>query len=421
MACYSITKLGFLTIDDILNDILDEITGVSAGNTTEYFEKKFDGVPAEGAGISSKRVVVLASTSNVDPLAGVAKVGLNVTTAEPGWRICFNQLNDNKLAIHVATDIQLTDNGKIAQLNDRSLTGTPAKKEPAGNIGEPWTGTNGQPATTGSAGFNEIWLNRTPNVNAEEAYPMSYLLTLTNRGVFLAIWEDSQEEVPQGTWDTALNPNPDGTTGNSPLRWFLVQRSVDRISGHVRGGAALRYDYLKQSNPSISYEIASDPESETSRCPVYCVSGSGSPQKFTKFVVREADIVSPSRKRFASVQQEDQGALLNPYPQQSLTESGEFVVTFINNLSTPRFKYSDELDMLGTVGADVVGAGTEILVNVYGEAQKRQYTALYSTERFGTGMRLMVLTKVGFDPTANDATNLANNIAIEDSHTVGSA
>jgi hypothetical protein len=420
MACYSVTKLGFLNIEDLLDDILNEMTGQSSGNTTEYFESKFDGVPASGAGTGSQRVVVLASTAAVDPLANVAKVGLNTTLGEPGWRICFNKINDNKMAIHVATDLQLTNTGEIAQLNDRSLGGSPQKKEPAGNVGEPWTGAGGQPAASGSAGFNEIWLNRTPNINSEAAYPMSYLLTLTNRGVFLAVWEDSQEEVPQGTWDTAANPNPDGTYGNSPLRWLLVQRSVDRLTGHVRGGAALRYDYLSKINPAITFAAAADPEAETSRCPVYCISGSGAPQKFLKFVVREADIVSPSRKRYASVQQEDQGPLLNPYPQQSLTESGEFVVTFINNLSTSRFKYSDELDMLGTVGADVVGAGTEILVNVYNEPKKRQYTALYATERYGTGMRLMVLTKVGYDPADSDADNLADNIDIENSHNTGS-
>jgi len=417
MACYSVTKLGFLTIDDLLDDLIKEITGTQTPTPgTAYFTKKFDGVPSEGAGTSSSRVVILASTPAIDPLSGVARVGLNVTLAEPGWRLCFNQIDDNRLAVHVATDLQLTNNGKISQYNDRSLGGNPAKKEPAGNIGETWTGSGGTPASTGSDGFNQIWLNRKPNINSEETYPMSYLLTLTNRGIFLAVWEGSQEENPIGQWDQAENPNPDGVVGNSPLRWFLIQRPVDRLTGHVRGGAALRYTYLKENNPTITWSLAEPATAETSRCPVYCMSGTGIPQKFTKFIVREADVVTPSRKKYASVQQEDQGPMINYYPQQSLTESGEFVVTFINNLSTPRFKYSDELDMLGTVGADVVGAGTEILVNVYGEPKKRQYTALYGTERHGQGMRLMVLTKMGFDPTDTDADNLTDNIAVENKH-----
>jgi cyanophycinase-like exopeptidase len=71
---------------------------------------------------------------------------------------------------------------------------------------------------------------------------------------------------------------------------------------------------------------------------------------------------------------------------------------------------------LGTVGAEVIGAGTAVLVNVYEETYKREYTALYSTERFGTGMRLMVLTRMGYDPNATDQQNLLQNIQIENSH-----
>ena len=407
MSCFNVTKYGFLTIDEMITDIVSEMTGIqdtapnAPKNTVPYFEKKFDGVPAAGAGTSSTKVIVLASTVNCDPLANVTQVGNYISLTEPGWRVCFNQLDDNRLAVHSATDLQLTDSGTIAQLNNRGTT-TQILKEPSGNIGEDWTGTGGTPAT-GDPGFNQIWLNRVPDINSEAAYPMSYTLTMTNRGVFLGIWEDSQEEIPQGTWDTVLNPNPGtGAYGRSPLRWLLIQRSVDRLTGHVRGGGAMRQD--------------NDPMAELSRCPVFCVSGSSAPQKFQKFVVREVDVVSPSRKKYAAVQSEDQAAMLNPYPQQSLTETGEFVVTFMNNVGTSRYKYADELDMLGTVAAEVVGAGTSVLVNVYDEPYQREYTALYATERYGTGMRLMVLTRMGYDREASDVDNQAHNIAVENSH-----
>lgn len=402
MACFSITKYGFLTIEELIDDVVEQMTGTSQNNSTAYFQTKFDGVPTTGAGSSSENVKILASQAPVDPLADAQQIGLYVSNSTPGWRICFNRLDANRLGVHAGTDLQLTDDGTIAQLNDRGVP-SPVAKEPAGNIGEDWTGSAGQP-NTGLPGFNEIWLNREPNKNSEGAYPMSYILTMTNRGIFFGIWEDSQEEIPQGTWDPIGNPNPDGTFGRSPLRWFLIQRSVDRLTGDVRGGAKMRQD--------------TSPLAETSRCPVFCVSGGQSPQKFQKFVVREADVVSPSRKKSAAVQSEDQAAILNPYPQQSLTESGEFVVTFLNQVSTPRFKYSDELDMLGTVAAEVVGAGTSVLVNVYNEPYQREYTAIYPTERYGTGMRLMVLTRMGYDPDADDSTNQANNIAVEDSHVV---
>jgi hypothetical protein len=393
MACFSVTKTGFLYINEIIDDVVNEMTGnVAAGatNSIQYFDIKYSGPVTWPEGANVK---ILASTVNVDPLANASAVGATITTMEPGWRICFNQLSQNKLAVHAASSIQLTDTGNIARLTNRSTTSV-QYKEPVGNVGADWTGTAGTPAT-GDEGFNQIWLNREPSVGGEAAYPMSYALTMTNRGIFLGIWEDSQEEIPQdGTIDYAY--------GRSPFRWFLIQRSVDRVTGHVRGGGALRQD----NNPLV----------ETSRCPVFCVSGTGAPVETRKFIVRETDIASPSRKKFAGVQSIDNPPLLNTFPQQSLTESGEFIVTFLNNLNTPRFKYSDELDMLGTVSAEVLGAGTQINVDVYDEAHQREYTSLYSTERYGTGMRLVVLTKMGYDTSANASVNLGQNIAVEDSH-----
>lgn len=441
MACFSVTKLGFLTVDNILEDILNEMTGgltatpptingvnVVPQNSTQYFNEVFTGVPTKGSGSTSnggtaaKRVVVLKTTSNVDPLANATIVGLNASNVEHGWRLCFHKIDDYRLAVHAGTAMQLTDTGEIAQLGDRGGTGNISAvklKEPIGNIGTEWNGANlvATAAYTGAnssvtlAEFNKVWLNRYSSKSTEAAYPMSYMLTMTNRGVFLAIWEGSQEEVPQQTFDSSI-PNPDGTQGNSPLRWFLIQRSVDRLNGHVRGGAKLRY---------VNGTGDSTPETEISRCPVFCVSGAASPQEYRKFIVREVDVLTPSTKRPAAYDTEDSPSLLNPFPQQSLTESGEFVVTFLNNLSTPRYRYADELDMLGTVGAEVIGSGTQVRVNVYNEkvgnlTVMREYTALYSSERFGTGMRLMVLTKMGWHKDSTPQQNALQNIAIEDSH-----
>ncbi len=440
MACYSVTKLGFLEVDEIVADILGEMTagvGITGTTTplntsTRYFDVVFDGIPNTGAGAQSnggntaKSVRILKTTANIDPLATATTVGMNTSNAEPGWRICFHEIDDYRLAIHAGTSLQLQDSGFIAALGDRKASGNVTIKEPIGNIGSDWgnayvqaSGNIGNLSVTGNATslsaatieFNKIWLNRYSSKGTEAAYPMSYMLTMTNRGIFLAIWEGSQEEVPQSTYDSTIK-NPDGTQGNSPLRWFLIQRSVDRKWGHVRGGAKLRYE-LETGD--------SDPRTETSRCPVFCVSGSGSPQTYQKFVVREVDVLNPSSKRPAAFDTEDSPALLNPNPQQSLTESGEFVVTFLNNLSTPRYRYADELDMLGTVGAEVIGAGTSVLVNVYDEtyanvAVKREYTSLYSSERFGTGMRLMVLTKMGYNPDATPQQNQLQNIAVENGH-----
>lgn len=419
MACFSVSKIGFLTIDDILDDIVAEMTGnvsLGATNSTPYFDLKIDatGTPT----FASNRVIILESNFAVDPLANAAVVGSStITTCDPGWRICFNAEGTprNKLHVHLGTELQLANDGQISRLSSRGIgTGSNVSKEPAGNMSDEWDFSNG--ASPNPNDFNQFWLNRDATDPANEgAYPMSYMLTMTNRGMFLAIWEGSQEENPQGLYPyTSDNPNPDGFYGYSPLRWLLIQRPVDRLTGHVRGGGALR-----QNN---------DPAAERSRCPVVAISGFGNPPDYRKTIVREVDVLVPSRKKVVSIQSEDQPAMINPYQQQSLTEDGEFIVTFINAISTPRFRYADELDMVGTVSAKVIGAGTSIVVRVYDETDDgtptgvpvyREYTALYSTERHGNGMRLMVLTKMGVDPnnpTEVGPAALARNVAVENSH-----
>lgn len=386
-------------------------------------------IPADSSAGASWGFWILESTPLVDPLADQVQVGAFRSAAgnSSNWRVCFNAISDTKMAIHCATELQLPNTGNIAQLNNRAYSTAPTKTEPAGNLssfGQDWTSAAPDPAKA----LSQIWLNRDPDVGSEGAYPMSYCITMTNRGWFFAVWEGSQEEVPEGTFDIGNNPNPllANNIGNSPFRWVLCQRSVDRITGHVRGGGKMRNQRFPY-NPAISYE--------TSRCPVFVVTGMGAPQSFTKFILREVDVSAPSIKKSATIQTEDNPPLLNPYPQQSLTENGDFVVTFLNNLSTPRFRYADELDMLGTVSSEVVGPGSVIEVDVYNEGHggydergvkrasttpslgKRVYQALYGTERFGTGMRLMVLTKMGYFPDLDDVDlQRAASDAAEDSH-----
>jgi len=377
MAVYSVTKHGYLTLANLMSDINTELTSVHSGKT--YFTKKF-GTPG------STGITIYETTTDIDPLANYTPANNTINCA---WRLVFNQIDANRLAVHAGTVLQYPDSGTIAYLNSRDVSGA-TNVEPPGNLAKVWTNT-GQPDTDSST---EVWLNRKMDLGDEGAYPMSYTLTLTNRGIFLAVWEDSQEEVP-AVVDAATGH------GNSPFRWFLIQRPVDRITGHVRGGGPMRG--------------SNDPTTETSRCPVYAVGGTSIPtsigtgtsaallyDQFYKFIVRENDVLSPSRKKYAVVDSTDSSALMNPFQQQSLTETGEFVVTFFNNLSTPRYRYGDELDMVGTVSAEVIGPGTSIDVTVYNEPQTRRYTALYATEAYGVGVRLMVLTQ--------------GNAVVEDSH-----
>jgi hypothetical protein len=200
---------------------------------------------------------------------------------------------------------------------------------------------------------------------ASTGAPLSYHLTFSDHGMFLAVWAQNPEEEAQN------------------YSWLLVQRPVNKKTGIVRG--------VTSAYPN------GDPGNAGNR-PLFCVNSTNN--NFYKFVVREHDLPIPAIPKDAANNSEDSGAVLNAYPQQSLTENGEYVITFVNNLNSSRFKYADELDMLGTVSADIVGGGTDIDVNVYneidgsGQPSKRTYHALWPSGAFGTKMRVVVVKSI---------------------------
>lgn len=204
------------------------------------------------------------------------------------------------------------------------------------------------------------------NLNNEYAYPLSYRIVCSDHGVFIGVW----------------GPDPEENGAN--YSWLVAQRPVDKKTGVVRG----------LTNP-INTE-------RPGNRPLFCVNSVNN--KFWKFVVREHDLAVPSARKDATQNTEDSGAVINPYQQQSLTENGEYVITFLNNINSSRFKYADELDMVGTVSADVVGGGADIDVNVYGEystdqfgqkvLEPRRYHAMWSQGPYGTKMRIMVVSEI---------------------------
>lgn len=205
------------------------------------------------------------------------------------------------------------------------------------------------------------------------AQTLSYRLVLSDHGMFLGIW------------------GPDPEENGSGFSWVLVQRPVDKRTGIPRGldpTTGLPYTTITAASAGTT----------VGNRPLFCVNSVNG--KFWKFVVRERDQTVPGSRKDATVNTEDSGAVINPYQQQSLTEDGEYVITFLNNLNSSRFKYGDELDMVGTVSSDVVGGGSEIDVNVYdekttsGDPSMRKYHALWSSGSYGTKMRIMVVQDI---------------------------
>jgi hypothetical protein len=114
--------------------------------------------------------------------------------------------------------------------------------------------------------------------------------------------------------------------------------------------------------------------------------------KYYKIVVREADILHPTSRVVADANTDDSSMLFNSKNQVVLTEDKTYLLTFPHNLTTPRFRYTEELDLIGTTSADVVMASQEIQFRTYGERGARTYAALPPSGQLNTGLRLAVVS-----------------------------
>ena len=362
------------------------------------------------------------------------------------WRVAFDVYSDQQVAVYAATPLQLTDTGNIARVTNENgeivdtagamgsqptgsmsppigaasviagkvysisrikdpanvesettsfsplvetkdgaissvsgdkpgqfftcITPKPSDIQGTGQVlkmdGSPWSGDSSQ-------GF----VNRTIRVGLyPAAYPLNYAVTITDHGLFFGMWE--------GTWSSlqrTLNAKKDNY-----FNWFVVQRPVDRFTGETF---------------------------TTGRAPVFCINSVG--YKYWKFIVREADILHPSQgdpmvkssvydpvtkapilqttyyRVPADQHSEDSFAVLNTSNQIALTEDSKYLVGFLHNLTTPRFRYSEEIDMIGQTSADVCMSSNDISLTTYNESGPRLYRAMPSNNKYNSGLRICIL------------------------------
>jgi hypothetical protein len=306
------------------------------------------------------------------------------------WRVAFDVVRNTshpsagpqQLLAYAATPVQLQDDGSIA--NIWNVGGT-AVIDRAGMMGAfpSTTALQGAPDPTKP---DEGFLNRTARVATNpEVYPLNYSLALTNRGMFFGVWE--------GTWSTIQKTKARSTLDNDNyFNWFLIQRPVNRYTGKVL---------------------------TVGRTPVFCVNSVG--YKYWKFVVREEDVLHPSLgdpqnsynkyvtqsngvstistvstpyRVPADAHTQDSFGILNTTNQIALTEDSKYLVSFLHNLTTPRFRYSEELDMIGQTSADVCMAGNDVSITAYGESGPRIYRALPANNPYNSGLRICVLRNI---------------------------
>lgn len=193
-------------------------------------------------------------------------------------------------------------------------------------------------------------------------------ISITDRGIFFGVW------------------NTDTQDTGKYFSWFLIEYPVMKDTGKVRGRTTATADSL-----TPLFCIFSSPANDT-YVPAY-----------GKVIVRERDdgipskIYRPTTVRDSSgvivsmEDAEDHPNFINPHKQVCFDENGNYIATFISDLTTRRYFYPDELDMVATVSADLVGYGQELQFTVYGEAQPRTYVALHANGPNNTGMKILVL------------------------------
>ena len=227
------------------------------------------------------------------------------------------------------------------------------------------------------------FVNRTLRVAEHpESYPLSYYASFTNRGIFFGVWE--------GTWSIMQKSRSRQISERDAwFNWVLVQRPVNRKTGLVR---------------------------TSGQSPVFCINSVG--YKYWKFIVRERDVMHPTQgdretKYYsynditgnidlksspyrvpADAHTDDSHAVLNSTNQIALTEDSKYLVSFLYNLTTPRFRYSDELDMIGQTAGDVSMASSDIKITAYGEATQRVYKSLAANLPYNAGLRICVIKDI---------------------------
>lgn len=324
------------------------------------------------------------------------------------WRLRLRVTDPQTAEVYVGTELQVTDDGDYSYVwgdpiyaaNGVSTGGNLTIVDVAGIIGNRPTGNVDMSGlhpwiTVDPNKIDEGFVNRKTRVGSgiaaglpggnPETYPINYTMTITNRGLFFGIWESNWSVIQRKKTDK-----------DSFFNWVLVQRPVNRINGETL---------------------------TKGRTPLFCVNSVG--YKYWKFVVREADmqhptVGDPQLRTFkfdantgnvvvqttpyrvpADQNSQDSFAIINSAKQIALTEESKFLVSFLHNLTTPRFRYSEELDMMAQTSADVCMAGNDLAITAYTESLPRKYRAMPANDSYNTGLRVAILRDIPTLPEPN--------------------
>lgn len=385
-----VTVPGFKNVQYLTQHLVKRLTAKS------LFKQVFPSGVYDGTG-----KVVLEPTNLVDPMRGE----LNDT---PTWRICLDvNVADQTMTIHAATPIQISDTAEIAEAK--------------------WSN---EPRNPGQIN-NFIDRRHIKEPKASAVYPLTYALTVSDHGIFLAIW------------DQAFDERQDEMNYISPaLRWILIQRPVDNKTGAtitsgkapvfcvvttIGSGTIPVNEKVSHRHAGVDYSLSPNliKVGETPKEKMFVEDGKGKKedppsvvrpylfgnpmtwngdpdtaynwrqyyllanavQIHQKFVVCESDVHRPSLIVPADQNTEDSNSVLNSNRQVATSEDNKYVITIPKGLNTTRYAYTYELDMIGYTSSDVIGEGTEVDLPLYESSYR--FRALAANRQRNTGMRIL--------------------------------
>lgn len=392
MAGIAIRKSGFKSAGTITLDIVNQMlaNGFKAIFPVDSGGLFVPPLPAE----MEKWNCTLEAQATVDPLNPASG-------AKQPWRISFSVYDNATLGVVVGADSALPATGKLP-LFQKQYTATSSQNlktvttqiagvlGPVGALYSPLKAAVANPPASNPSFFADeasvrpyyknplegminrstrMWIGLTisqettgttapaetqpaypgADKDVSASFPMSYYLAISPRGIFLSIWEGASTDVNSDYYS-----------------WLLVQRPVQRDTGAVV---------------------------TTGKAPLFCVNSVGG--KINRFVVRENDVVQATDPISAVVDTADATAIINDKKQVGVAEDNQYIVNYPSRLTTPRYAYTYELDMIGYAAANVISGTTQVPQKLYGEQTDRQYIGLQANIKGGNGMRIVALLSGG--------------------------
>ena len=315
---------------------------------------------------ASTPVAIFDSAIAMDPLHEDQPWRLRIEVGTAGG-------SNEHMRIHAGTHHQIPDNGsepsREAEATRSTTSGTGSNQVTSyeqipltsGNfIGMSWPTGENEPKTPEDKPF--LYTGLLYADSDPEAGPLTYRLSVSDHGIAFCVWKDAYDDA------------------GDKFAWFVIQRPVDPNTGEtlVDGYSPVFAAYSAGGGGSVGSSINA--------------------LGIRKFVVRQSDVLAPTKSVSAVVASEDSNPIMNPLRQVAISVDNKYMITFPAGLNTPKRAYKHELDMIAYTSSDVISQDSDVDITVFSEAAPRKYKAMNANGQYNTGMRILLLVEGGGIP-----------------------